>query len=120
MRKKEYLEEILKANINNDKVVRIQNLYGAELPEIIKRIISNSDESQFFDDDTRILSDAEILDAKQDLHIDFKSKGIIPIADCNENNFIVYHFNDNIWSKFNIVDESVYNKKESFSDLFLT
>lgn len=45
------------------------------------------------------------------MHIAFKDKGIIPLVDCGENDFIVYHFKAKIWSKFNIIDETVFQKK---------
>ena len=40
----------------------------------------------------------------------------IPLIDCGENDFIVYHFVDKIWSKFNIIDETVF-KKNSLKEL---
>lgn len=43
------------------------------------------------DDGVRILAFKEILNAKEELHVDFKADGIIPVADCGENDFIVYH-----------------------------
>lgn len=117
MNKEEYLDYIKTQKIDSSKVSKIQRLYNAILPEILKKIISASKETVFFDDGSRILSFDEIMDAEADLHVEFKSKGIIPFADCGENDFIVYHFNDNIWSKFNIIDESVFKKKDSLKDL---
>ena len=117
MDKKEYLEWIKRVKIDWEKVEKINGLYGVEMPMIIKQIISESGKSIFFDDGVRILSFEEIVAAEKDLHIEFKAKGMIPIVDCGENDFIVYHFNDNIWSKFNIVDESVFKKKKSIEEL---
>ncbi len=48
---------------------------------------------------------------KNDLHVSFKDKEIIPLIDCGENDFIVYHFMDKIWSKFNIIDETVLRRR---------
>ena len=81
------------------------------------KLSQRAGESVFLDGGVRILSFDEIVAAKKDLHIEFKAKGMIPIVDCGENDFIVYHFNDNIWSKFNIVDESVFKKKKSIEEL---
>lgn len=117
MDKKEYLKEVESASINEKRVEKIEKLYNADLPETLKKIVSTAKETIFFDDGTRILSYDEIVDAEEDLHVAFKEKGIIPIADCGENDFIVYHFHDTIWSKFNIVDESVFKKKKNISDL---
>lgn len=117
MEKKDYLSKVGEAKIDPKKVEKVNKLYGGAMPDIIQRIVSYGQESVFFDDGVRILSYEEIIDAEKDLHIEFARKGIIPIADCGENDFIVYHFKDNIWSKFNIVDESVFKKKKSIEEL---
>lgn len=117
MTREEYVKSLKGLKIEPSKVEKIEKKYGTSLSDIVKKIISNSDETVFFDDAYRILSISEIEDAENDLHINFKQKGIIPIADCGENDFIVYHFNDDFWSKFNIIDETVFKKKNSLEDL---
>lgn len=117
MTKKEYLDRLSNMKVDDSKINKINKIYQAELTEIIKKIISNNKEPVFFDDDWRVLSFDEIIDAQHDLHIDFKERGIIPLIDCGENDFIVYHFRDKIWSKFNIVDEIVFKKKKSLEEL---
>lgn len=89
------------------------------MPEIVKKIISSVDDTIFLEEDWRILSLSEIEDAEKDLHIEFGEKGILPLVDCGENDFIVYHFQDEIWSKFNIVDEVIFQKKNTIEELFV-
>lgn len=117
MTKKEYMEQLPDKSIDAKKVEEIEAIYCTKLPEIVKKIVSNANESIFFDDDDRILSYKEIADAQVDLHVNFKSKGLIPLADCGENDFIVYHFNDGSWSKFNIIDETVFKKRNALDEL---
>lgn len=117
MTKKEYLEKISEKEINAEKVDKIQKAYGSAFSKMVQKIISNSEETVFFDDGYRILSYNEIFNAENELHVDFKNKGILPIADCGENDFIVYHFLDGIWSKFNIIDETVFKKKDGLDGL---
>ncbi len=117
MTKKEYLQRLAAIKVNSKKVKKVETSYGTELPEIIRKIVTSADETIFFDDGFRILSLDEICDAEKDLHVNFKEKGIIPLADCGENDFIVYHFEDEIWSKFNIIDETVFKKKSGFEEL---
>lgn len=117
MTKSEYIKTLPSVKLDEKKITKIENVYDTVFPEVVKKIISSAEETVFFDDDYRILSVAEIADAKNDLHVDFKSKGIIPLVDCGENDFIVYHFNDDIWSKFNIIDETVFKKKATLEDL---
>ena len=42
---------------------------------------------------------------------------MIPLIDCSDNDFIVYHFDSKTWSKFNIIDECVFKEKESLDEL---
>ncbi len=117
MTKSEYIEKISSMKIDDSKVRKVESIYGGGLPEVVKKIVSNNEEAEFFDDGVRIMSFDEILDAEKDLHIEFHSKGLIPLADCGENDFIVYHLKDKIWSKFNIIDETVFKKKNDLSEL---
>ena len=111
MTKREYLEQISQREEDGAKVGKIASVYGEDLPEIVKKIVSNNEEPVFFDDGVRVLSLKEIIDAESDLHVEFAAKGMIPLADCGENDFIVYHLNDKKWSKFNITDEVLFKKK---------
>ena len=117
MTKKEYIEQLSTKQIDEKKVEQIRSIYEPKLSETVKKIISNADESIFFDDEYRMLSYQEIVDAQADLHVDFKKKGLIPVADCGENDFIVYHMADNSWSKFNIIDETVFKKRNLLEEL---
>lgn len=114
---KEYLSSLASVKPDKKKTDRIAALYVDGLPEIILKIASSAKEPVFLDDDSRVLSYDEIVDAEKDLHISFKDKGIIPLVDCGENDFIVYHFTDKIWSKFNIIDETIFKKKKSLEEL---
>lgn len=119
MTAKEYLGSLESLKLEKEKVDRIESLYADNLPEIIQKIVSNSREAVFFDDDSRVLSYDEIVDAEKDLHVSFKDKGILPLVDCGDNDFIVYHFADKTWSKFNITDETIFRKKNSLEELLI-
>lgn len=117
MIKSEYLQRIEACTINEQAVGRVEAVYAATLPDIVKKMISCSMESIFFDDGTRTMSLSEIIDAESDLHVSFKEMGLVPLVDCLDNNFIVYMFKKNQWSKFNIVDETLYSNKNSLNEL---
>ena len=118
MTRKEYLQEINECKINIYQVEKIEKIYGKGLPDIVKQMVSYSEDSIFFDDGWRTLALSEIEDAEQDLHVEFVRQEIIPVVDCGENDFIVYHFVEKIWSKFNIIDETIFKKKCSLEELF--
>ena len=113
---KEYLNSLADIKTDKKKSNEMAALYADDLPEIILKIMTNVDETVFLDD-SRVLSYNEVVNAEKDLHVSFKDKGIIPLVDCYDNDFIVYHFKDKIWSKFNIVDETVFKKKDSLEEL---
>ena len=117
MNRKEFLHIIEKSKIEEETVSKIENQYRHQVPQVIKEIVSYSQDSVFFEDGYRTLSVSEILEASTDLHIDFVNQGMIPIIDCGENDFIVYHFEESLWSKFNIIDEKKKKKRTSLTDL---
>lgn len=117
MTRKEFLQAVEKSKIDELIVANVENLYGHSLPQIIKEMVSYSQDSIFFDDGYRTLSLSEILEAETDLHVDFIKYSMIPIIDCGDNDFIVYRFKDCLWSKFNITDGSVFKKRKSLFEL---
>ena len=119
MTKKDYLLLLADERVIEEKVKKTESIYGVELPLLIKKIISSTEESIFLEGDYRLLSYDEINDAESDLHVDFGKKGIIPLIDCGDNDFIVYHFNDGIWSKYNIIEEVVFKKKNTIEEMLL-
>lgn len=118
MTREEYLIGLESMPIDNNIVNRVEVIYDCALPIVVKQMISYSKESVFFDNGFRILSLAEILNAQADLHVDFRALKLVPIIDCGDNDFIVYHISDNSWSKFNIVDEIIFKKRRLLTDLF--
>mgnify|MGYP001034079650 FL=1 len=114
---REYLNNLMNMKTDKEKMERIASAFSADLPEMIIKLISNAGEPVFLDDGSRILSYDEIVDAEKDLHVAFKKMGILPLVDCGENDFIVYHFVDKSFSKFNIVDETVFKRGSSFEEI---
>lgn len=113
----EYIKYVSSKETDKNKVMSIERIYKAVLPEKVQLIISNNDETVFFDNGIRILSFSEVVNAEEELHVDFKKYGIIPLFDCKDNDFIVYHYNEDIWSKFNIIDEVSFKNKDDFIEL---
>ena len=117
MNGKEYIEMIMLEDENVGKISKIEELYGFTIPDILRKIVSNSEKTVFLEDEKRILSYNEIIDAEKDLHVEFKSKGIIPFADCGENNFVVYSVLRRQWAYYNIIDDTMFKEKTDIHDL---
>ncbi|MCM1167367.1 MAG: hypothetical protein NC299_16195 [Lachnospiraceae bacterium] len=118
MKRSEYLTAAAECELNESVIKRVEDKYKCRLPDIVKHIISFSQESIFFDDGYRCLSLDEIVDAEIDLHVDFLERQIIPLFDCGENDFIVYNFASLSWSKFNIVDDCTFKTRKYINELF--
>lgn len=110
---RDYLDEIQGHPVNEENVRAIESRYGFSLPELVKHIVS--EETVFFSDEEeiRVLPFEEILDAEEELRADFEGEGIIPVADCYENDFIVYNDKEKNWSMYNIVDQDMFFMESS-------
>ena len=117
MTRAEYLKQAEHGAVSKRAIQHIEGTYGYSLPEDLQRLISMSEESIFFDDDFRTLSQIEIIQAEEDLHVDFSQKGLLPLIDCGDNDLIVYHLKNGLWSKFNITDGTIFKQRGSLVEL---
>ena len=117
MKNSEFLTKISEIEIDKGKTSELERLYGFEMPDIIGKIMSVATDPIFLDE-CRILPYKEVCNADDYLGTNFVSLKIVPVADCGDNDFIVYHYNTGDWSKFNIVDETVFKRRETFLDFF--
>lgn len=117
MTKQEYLQSVKECP--SDRIAKIEAMFGKIDNEVVRRAVSICDESIFLDDNSRVLTFSEIIDAGKDLQVDFVNLGLIPIIDCGDNDFIVYHVADDSWSKFNIVDKTEFRKQRTLDDVLL-
>jgi len=105
---REYLDDIEKRPVNEENVMAIESRYGFPLPILVKHIVSEEDVFISNVEEIRIMPFEEILYAEEELHTDFEGEGVIPVADCYDNDFIVYNGRKKNWSVYNIVDQDVF------------
>ena len=115
---KEFCQKIKTVKINESKIRQIEKIYGS-LPDEVQRIISLSSRTIFFSNKEgyRTLSISEIIDAEKDMQINFVKEKMIPIIDCSDNDFIVFHTDTKTWSKYSLDDNSIYKETNKFEDL---
>ena len=116
MDKKQFMEKLTHTQVADDAVSSVEHIYGPLSAPDVGQLLSMQDDTLFFDD-CRLLSHDEILRAQQELHVDFTGRGMLPLIDCGDNDFIVFHLKTGRWSKFNIVDESVFQERTSLKDV---
>ncbi len=117
MTNKDFLTAISTAEIDIDKVAKIESQYMAKLPYELKKFISVCGEVISLDE-YRVLSFLEILYANDELQVDFTKEKVLPLIDCKDNTFIVYHLDTNNWSMYDIIELISFNYKNNFSEFF--
>ena len=103
---------------NSENVKKIEKLYSANFPTELVCLISNLDKTIFFDCDTflRLLDLQEVLEAETDMNVDFIAKGILPLFDLGDNDYLSFDLNKQMWCKYNIVDEIGFAYKANLLD----
>ena len=120
MNRAKFMESLKKDSIKKEITEQLISVYGEYVPEEIIKILSlYSTPILFNEKEYRTLSLNEVLHAEEDNNIPFKSKKIIPIIDCGNNDIIAYNGNQKVWCMYNILDEIIFNEENSFEKLFL-
>lgn len=82
---------------------------STEFVEIIQNDIAYKDAIK--------LDNSLILNADEELQVDFNKYGLIPVFDAYDNDYICYQIKNAKWSMFNIVDEIAFKKDSTLQDL---
>ena len=117
MDKEQFLHAISNNIIDSNKVSAIQKIYGFTSTEEIEKLISICGEPIFIGNECRLLAFSEIQNASEELHVDFVRQKILPLFDCFDNDVIVWHFDEQKWSLYNITDQVSFKVKEHLSEL---
>ena len=108
----EFLSDAKTQPIDTNFIEKLENVYGANLDEYISRLLSYAPSGAFFEGDgaSRILSHNWILDASDDMAVDFIKWQLIPVFDMLDNDFICYDVANENWCMFNIAEELKFNE----------
>ncbi len=115
MLKNEFLEAVEDAVIDKAVVARIEKTYGAIESNEVRKILSLTSEPISVGD-LRLLSTVEIADFEDIANVDLASKGLLPLFDAFDNDFVVYKLEEGSWSMFNIVDCIEFKEAGSLGD----
>jgi hypothetical protein len=109
---KEVVTKTNQSQSDSDFTNKVEKLYKVSLTDEVKKILSMDREVIFFDDlpILRKLSMDEVLNATQELSVDFIGKHLLPLLDIGDNDYIVFDVAESFWYKFNIVDEIKFSK----------
>jgi len=115
----EFINEIDGVLIDSTLISEVEKPYEIKLPDYIGKILSFDKNGISFGDNKRLLSLSEVINAVEDLHVDFIQMRKIPLFDTGDNDFIVYSFEDGVWELFNIVDKCVFHQSSNLEELLL-
>ena len=122
MSKVNFLEEIFNKEVSKDidkKINEIERLYKAKLPAHAKDFIKFN-ETQFYnynESSYRLLAVKEILNANEELEINFVKKELLPLFDTMDNDFICYDFQQDKFCLFNIIEDVKYLTVDSIEEI---
>ncbi len=117
MDKKEYLFEVKRCELSTKKINQIEKKYSQKVPNVLGEVLSFAGNVDFFDEERRAMDFDEIVTSSEELNIDFVKLGLVPVIDAYDNTYIVYSFFENVWAKYNIIDKTMFKKKENLEDV---
>lgn len=114
----DFLKSYPETEISDDFEVALEKLYQSNIDTDALKVLSINKNGMFIDGENflRVLSQKEVLNATNDLQVDFLKINIIPIIDSGDNDFICYDLGLNKWYKFNIVDQIKFKERNSIND----
>ena len=114
---KEYINTLATVEINKERIDKLVEIYGPEIPEIVQRIASYDMEDYFLEDEIRILSFDGIMFADDDLNARFKDARLIPLADLMDGDYAVYNCVTAKWNMCNAYEGILFNEQDSLEKL---
>jgi hypothetical protein len=109
----EIMEKLNNTLVSTEKSELLSKMYGTTLPDIIYKILSCKLEDNFISENIRLLYSSEMLDADKA----FVDKGLVPVADCMDNDYVVYRIRDQKWCLYNLFDECEFSIHDDLEEL---
>lgn len=89
--------------------------FDGDLPKEMAYVIQNP--NKYDKSGRRVMTIEEILDANDDIGIDFAGLKLIPFVDCFDNDYVCFDMQGNNWTLFNSVDEVKFRPCDKLDDL---
>ncbi len=103
--------------MESSKLSDIYKIYSfdGDLPKEMIDVIQNP--SKYDKSEKRVMTIEEILDANDDMGVDFVGLRLIPFVDCFDNDYICFDIKNKNWTMFNSVDELKFRPCDKLEDL---
>ena len=117
MRLRDALAKLDKVEIDKESTSEIEALYKTALPTGVKKVISLNRDGVSYDDKSVFngLSANAILNAYNDLYVDFVSLQLLPLFDIGDSEYIVYNLKKRRYAIYDISDDDEYSEETDLS-----
>jgi hypothetical protein len=112
MRLRDALVKLDKVEIDKASVSKVEALYKTQFPTGLQKVISLNKDGVSYDDKSVFngLSANAIVNAYNDLYIDFVSLNLIPLFDIGDSEYIVYDLKKRCYALYDISDDDEYRE----------
>ena len=113
MKLRDALAKLDKVEIDKEIIGEIETLYKTTFSNELKKVISLNKDGVSYDDKTVFngLSANAILNAYNDLYIDFVGLNLVPLFDIGDNEYIVYNLKKRRYALYDISDDDEYSEE---------
>lgn len=103
-------------SIKEDKrfIDKCKKAYG-NLPDVVIKLLSYNDNNRFIES-WRVVSESEVLNPIEVIHVDFRGENIIPVINVMDNDYLCYDLEKKRWTMYNIVDNVKFDPRKEIYD----
>ncbi len=119
----QFADKLQSCEVDKEKVLKVENAYGIKAPEMLRRMVTmcNSDEDNYVANNLvnifRFMTIREVLNPTEMIGVDCKSMGYVPVADCLNEDMIVYNFKTNKWLWCDKDNDTIYMEEDDLWDI---
>ena len=112
MKLRDALAKLEKVEIDKESISEIEALYKTKFSNELQKVISLNKDGVSYDEKSVFngLSANAILNAYNDLYIDFVSLNLVPLFDIGDNEYIVYNTKKRCYALYDISDDDEYRE----------
>jgi hypothetical protein len=113
MRLRDALARLDKVEIDKESINEIETLYKTKLSTELKKVISLNIDGVSYDDKSIFngLSANAILNAYNDLYVDFVALQLLPLFEIGDSEYIVYNLKKRCYAIYDISDDHEYREE---------
>jgi len=119
----QFAEKLQSCEVDEEKVLEVENAYEIKAPEMLRRMVTmctNDDDNYVANvmvNIFRFMTISEVLNPIEKLGVDCKSMGYVPVADCLNEDMIVYSYKKKKWLWRDKNNDTIYMEEDNLWDI---